>query len=160
ALPLPLLLRALLPPLRDTGPALRVPWAARLATISAPSGLRRSTAGQPWLAWLGWALLWLAAARPLAWGEVVQPPHSPRELKLDVHLSGSAGEGIEQVGDEVVCRLDAARAVIAGSLNRREGDRVGLLVYGRGAYVQPPDSADLGTVREQLLATEFSLGGG
>ncbi|MEN1929124.1 VWA domain-containing protein [Luteimonas sp. MJ250] len=159
ALPLPLLLRALLPPLRDTGPALRVPWAARLATISAPSGLRRSTAGQPWLAWLGWALLCLAAARPLAWGEVVQPPHSARELMLAVDLSASMGERDMLVGNEVVDRLAAARAVIADFLDRREGDRVGLLVFGRGAYVLAPATADLGTVREQLLATEVSLAG-
>src|SRR5690606_4442633 len=144
---------------RDPGPALRVPWAGRLAGVAAgPAGAARMTR-RPWLAWAGWALLCLAAARPLAWGEVVQPPRSARELVLAVDLSASMGESDMLVGNQVVDRLTAAKAVIADFLERRAGDRVGLLVFGRSAHVLVPATADLDTVRSQLLATEVSLAG-
>lgn len=161
ALPLPWVLRALLPPVRGgAGPALRVPWsAARLARIAGGPSMAPRIRSRPWMAWLGWALLCLAAARPMAWGEVVQPPQVARELLLAVDLSASMGERDMLVGNEVVDRLTAAKAVIADFLGRREGDRVGLLVFGRGAYVLAPATADLATVREQLLATEVALAG-
>ena len=159
ALPLPWLLRVLLPPVRDAGPALRVPWAPRLAEVAAAPGSPAQGRGLPWLAWLGWALLCLAAARPLAWGEVVQPPQGARELMLAVDLSASMGERDMLVGTQVVDRLTAAKAVIADFVARREGDRIGLLVFGRGAYVLAPATADLDTVREQLMATEVALAG-
>ncbi|WP_133000510.1 vWA domain-containing protein [Luteimonas arsenica] len=160
ALPLPWLLRALLAPVRDAGPALRVPWGARLAEVAAAApGARAALCGQPWLAWLGWCLLCLAAARPLAWGEAVQPPQTSRELMMAVDLSASMGERDMWMGQQLVDRLTAAKAVIADFLDRREGDRVGLLVFGRGAYVLAPATADLDTVRTQLLATEVAMVG-
>src|SRR5690606_13546212 len=82
-----------------------------------------------------------------------------RELMLAVDLSASMGERDMLLGNQLVDRLTAARAVIADFLDRREGDRVGLLVFGRSAYVLAPPTADLATVRSQLLATEVSLAG-
>src|SRR5690606_29086595 len=158
ALPLPWLVR-LLPPLRQAGPALRVPWGERLAEVARPAGRRAGGRGRPWLAWAGWVVLCMAAARPMAWGEAVQPPHSARELMLAVDLSASMGERDMVIGDQVVDRLSAAKAVIADFLERRTGDRVGLLVFGRDAHVLAPATADLATVREQLLATEVALAG-
>jgi Ca-activated chloride channel family protein len=157
---LPWLVRRLLPPVADDTSALRVPWAARVRALAAshPQGSAGS-ARVPWLAWLGWALLCVAAARPMAWGETVKSPDVGRELMLAVDLSASMGERDMLLGGAVVDRLTAARAVIADFLARRDGDRVGLLVFGRSAYALAPPTTDLASVREQLADTEVALAG-
>src|SRR5690606_32219908 len=58
-----------------------------------------------------------------------------------------------------VDRLTAAKAVLADFLDRREGDRVGLLVFGRHAYVLAPPTHDRDTVRQQLLDSVVGLAG-
>ncbi|MBB6600081.1 VWA domain-containing protein [Luteimonas sp. MC1825] len=159
-LPLPWLVRRLVPPLPDAGPALRVPWSARVRELAGAATHAGGTGTRvPALAWLGWALLCVAAARPMAWGEAVQPPDVGRELVLAVDLSASMGERDMLLGGDVVDRLTAAKAVIADFLERRHDDRVGLLVFGRSAYALAPPTTDLASVREQLADTVVALAG-
>lgn len=158
ALPLPWLARWLLPPTRATSAALKVPWGSRLDAIAAGAGRARG-ARVAWLAWLGWILLCVAAARPQVWGEAVQPPQAGRDLMLAVDLSGSMGEEDMRLGGGVVDRLTAAKAVIADFLERRAGDRVGLLVFGQKAYTLTPLTPDRDSVREQLADSVVGLAG-
>ena len=69
---------------------------------------------------------------------------------LAVDLSGSMSEEDMELGGQVVDRLTAAKAVLADFLDRRGGDRVGLLVFGQRAYTLTPLTLDLTTVRQQL----------
>jgi Ca-activated chloride channel family protein len=158
ALPLPWLLRVVLPPARAHGAALRVPFGSRLDAI-AGGGPAVRTAGAGLLAWLGWALLCIAAARPQQLGVPVAPPQAGRELMLAVDLSGSMADEDMTLGGERVDRLTAAKAVIADFLDRRAGDRVGLVVFGQRAYALTPMTADLGSVRQQLQDTVVGLAG-
>ena len=157
ALPLPWLLRWLLPPRRAQSPALRVPWTGRLESLAgtAPTALR----GLPWLALLAWTLLCVAAARPQGAGDPVQPPASGRELMLAVDLSGSMGEEDMRLGGRVVDRLTAAKAVLGDFLDRRAGDRVGLIVFGQRAYALAPLTLDRDSVRAQLDDSVVGLAG-
>ena len=158
AAPLPWLVHWLLPARRQGGDALRVPYAGRLDAIAAGSGVssRRSL---PWLAWLAWLLLCAAAARPQAWGEPIAPPQSARNLMLALDLSGSMGEADMALGGAVVDRLTAAKAVLADFLDRRAGDRVGLLVFADRAYALTPLTLDRDTVRQQLNDAVLDLVG-
>jgi Ca-activated chloride channel family protein len=158
ALPLPWLVRWLAPPVRSTTAALRVPWTRRLAAIDVRSGAAGARA-MPVLAWLAWTLLCVAAARPQQHGDVVRPPQSGRDLMLAVDLSGSMLEEDMRLGGRVVDRLTAAKAVLADFLDRREGDRVGLLVFGQRAYALAPLTLDRDTVRDQLLDSVVGLAG-
>ncbi|WP_149196263.1 vWA domain-containing protein [Luteimonas suaedae] len=160
ALPLPWLLRALLPAARGGGAALRVPYGERLRTIATARGPARVGGGPAlWIGALAWALLCVAAARPQQLGEAVQPPQAGRDLMLAVDLSGSMAEEDMLLGDRIVDRLTAAKAVIADFLDRRAGDRVGLLVFGRRAYAVAPLTLDRDSVREQLLDSVIGLAG-
>ncbi|WP_202845304.1 vWA domain-containing protein [Luteimonas saliphila] len=158
ALPLPWLARWSLPPVPQDQPALRVPWGRRLDGI-ARQGDARAVRRMPVLAWLAWTLLCVAAARPQQLGEVVQPPASARDLMLAIDLSGSMGEEDMRLGGRVVDRLTAAKAVIADFLDRRAGDRVGLIVFGQRAYALSPLTLDRDSVREQLLDSVVGLAG-
>lgn len=157
ALPLPFVVRALLPPARDSGAALRVPFGTRLDGIAGAGPAR--IARMPWLALLAWSLLCVAAARPQQLGLPVAPPQPSRDLMLAVDLSGSMGDQDMVLGGRIVERLAAAKAVIATFLERREGDRVGLVVFGQRAYALAPMTLDLASVRQQLEASEVGLAG-
>ena len=158
ALPLPWLVRRLWPAASTAAPALRVPYGERLSAIGGQIGRARPR-GLGVLPWLAWALLCVAAARPQQLGDVVQPPQSARDLMLAVDLSGSMEERDIELGGRVVTRLVAAKAVIIEFLERRSGDRVGLIVFGRRAYALTPLTRDLDTVREQLDGTVTGLAG-
>lgn len=159
ALPLPLLARWLLPRRRAGGAALRVPWADRLQAVAVAGGRSRAAAGAGLLAWLAWSLLCIAAARPQALGPPVAPPLAGRDLMLAVDLSGSMGEADMELGGRHVDRLTAAKAVLADFLERRVGDRVGLVVFGERAYALTPMTHDLASVRAQLDDSVVALAG-
>jgi len=158
ALPLPWLARRLLRPARSHSAALKAPYGERLDAIAGIGG-RSSIRGIGALAWIAWALLCVAAARPQQLGAPMRPPQSSRDLMLAVDLSGSMGEEDMSLGNQAVDRLTAAKAVLADFLDRRAGDRVGLLVFGDRAYVLTPLTADLESVRAQLGDSVVGLAG-
>jgi Ca-activated chloride channel family protein len=159
AFPLPWLARWLLPARRSDSDALKVPTGWHLDAIAgAGSGVGRATRATA-VAWLAWFLLCTAAARPQEFGEPISPPQSGRDLMLALDLSGSMTETDMELGGGVVDRLTAAKAVLADFLDRRTGDRVGLLVFGQRAYVMAPLTLDLDTVRQQLRDSVAGLAG-
>ena len=158
ALPLPWIVRWLLPPARQSGAALKVPYGTRLDTIATQAGHAHAR-GVGVLAWVAWVLLCAAAARPQQLGELVRPPQAGRDLMLAVDLSGSMSDEDMQLGGDLVDRLTAAKAVLADFLDRRSGDRVGLIVFGQKAYALTPMTLDLDTVREQLDDSVVGLAG-
>lgn len=159
ALPLPLLVHALVPARRKDGAALRVPWTDRVQRIAAAGDGAVRVHGFRWLAFLAWCLLCIAAARPQQLGPAVAPPQVGRDLMLAVDLSASMGEEDMQLGGNMVDRLTAAKAVLSDFLDRRAGDRVGLIVFGERAFALTPLTLDRDTVRDQLGASVVGLAG-
>jgi Ca-activated chloride channel family protein len=158
ALPLPWLMRWW-PRRNAAAPALRVPYAAGArAELGQASGVAGWRIGRL-LLWLAWACLCVAMARPQQLGEPVTPPQQGRQMMLAVDVSGSMSEPDMMLGNQVVQRLSAAKAVLADFLDRRAGDRVGLLIFGERAYTLTPITADLTTVRNQLTDSEVGLAG-
>ncbi len=158
ALPLPLLAWWALPAQRSSAVAIRMPQLGRLRGLDGPVG--RGGGRRPGvLLWLAWALLCLAAARPQQLGEPIEPPQPGRDLMLALDLSGSMDEPDMQLGGRPVDRLTAAKAVLADFLDRRAGDRVGLLVFGRRAYALTPLTPDRESVRQQLQDSVVGLAG-
>jgi Ca-activated chloride channel homolog len=160
ALPLPLWVRWLVPAARTRETALRVPYGERLEGLAVrrPTPPKRAGLGSLWL-WCAWFALCIAAARPQQMGEVQQPPQAARDLMLAVDLSGSMQQVDMELRGRAADRLTVAKAVISDFLDRRSGDRVGLIVFGERAYAMTPLTRDLETVREQLLGSSIGLAG-
>jgi Ca-activated chloride channel family protein len=158
-LPLPLLAAWLLPQAPAmAGTALRLPFynALHSSLGDQPATSRR---GRLLLAAAGWLLLVVAAARPQFIGEPLQLPVSGRDLLLAVDISGSMETPDMQLGRQVTDRLTAVKAVAGEFIGRREGDRLGLILFGEQAYLQVPLTFDRKTVRTLLNEAAIGLAG-
>jgi len=158
-LPLPVLARRWLPP----APA-RVEAALRVPSLVDFIDVRTSEPGHGrgrgwWLAALAWLALLLAAARPEWEGPLTQLPVSGRDLMLAVDISGSMQIRDFDFGGRRVDRLTATKAVGAEFIKRRQGDRVGLILFGRQAYLQAPLTFDLDTVARLLAEAQVGFAG-
>jgi Ca-activated chloride channel family protein len=159
AIPLSLLVHALAPARRSGGAALRVPWGERLQRIAQANAAATIPRGFPWMMFFAWSLLCIAAARPQQLGPAIAPPQVGRDMMLAVDLSASMGEEDMELGGRIVDRLTAAKAVLADFLDRRAGDRIGLVVFGERAYALTPLTLDRDSVREQLGGSVVGLAG-
>jgi Ca-activated chloride channel family protein len=115
-----------------------------------------------WLLWTGalaWLLLISAAARPQWLGDPVAIPVSGRDLMLAVDLSGSMQEQDFQIGGQPVDRLTATKWVAGDFIDRRVGDRIGLILFGERAYLQAPLTFDRETIRTLLNESAIGLAG-
>ena len=108
---------------------------------------------------LAWLMLCLAAARPVEWSEQQPTQRSGRELMLAVDVSGSMAADDMIIGGQRVDRLTAVKAVLGDFLERREGDRVGLILFGQQAFLMTPLTLDLASVRYQLDTSAIGLAG-
>jgi Ca-activated chloride channel family protein len=160
ALPLPWLLRALLPEARGLSEAgLRVPSLAGFQTLKDRAGREQLLNWRFWIAVIAWLLLVLAAARPERIGDELDMPVSGRNLMLAVDLSGSMDQKDFELGNRRVDRLTATKAVASDFISRREGDRIGLILFGERAYLQVPLTLDRETVKVLLLEAFIGLAG-
>jgi len=160
ALPLPWLVRRWLPPVVSRQAVLRVPFVEDFEAAGADQGRRTGTS--PWrlgLALLAWLLLVTAAARPQWQGEPVPLPLEGRDLLLAVDLSGSMAERDFVIGNQRVDRLTATKVVAGQFIEKRKGDRVGLILFGEKAYLQVPLTHDLATVVKLLDEAFITMAG-
>ena len=160
-LPLPWLLRWLLPRANTAAPAaLRVPFYARLQQLSVQREHSGSAPrGRRWLFYLVWLLLVCAAARPQWLGQPVAIPLSGRDLMLAVDLSGSMKTPDMSLDGQQVDRLTMIKSVAGQFIAQRTGDRIGLILFGTNAYLQTPLTYDRTTVRTMLNEAVIGMAG-
>ena len=160
--PLPWLVRRLVPPANSQEPALRAPFFEEWRQLGADGDSRGSGTGRglPIAAlWLIWLLLLLAAARPTWIGEAIELPNSGRDLMMAVDISGSMQIEDMQQGQAMVPRITAVKKVGADFIARRTGDRLGLILFGSNAYVQSPLRFDTSTVERFLMEAQIGFAG-
>ena len=158
-LPLPWLMRRWLPADHPRSAALRISFLARLQQIPLPATPARRSSRLPFLAVTVWLLLIAAAARPEWLGEPLSVSSSGRDLMLAVDLSGSMEYRDMRLDGEDVDRLTLLKHFLGEFIERRHGDRIGLILFGSNAYVQAPLTLDRSAVAQWLAESFIGLAG-
>ncbi len=97
--------------------------------------------------------------RPQWLGDFVEFPVSGRDLIMAVDLSGSMQEEDFLLRGQRVDRLTATKFVAGDFIDRRIGDRIGLILFGERAYLQAPLTLDRKTVKTLLYESAIGLAG-
>ena len=111
------------------------------------------------ISWLMWLALLTSLARPQWVGDAVALPVEGRDLMLAIDLSGSMEQQDMQLNSQAVNRLTALKAVAGDFIQRRQGDRLGLILFGERAYLQAPFTFDIKTVNRLLQEAAIGLAG-
>ena len=147
-------------------PRLKLGRVAPLAT--GPSGLRVHLRDVPGvLRAVALAFITLALARPVS----SVTPDTTEDEGIDaiivLDLSGSMAAAIENLPPDLEelappkqaglrpTRLDAAKAVIRDFISRRKTDRIGVVVFGKSAYVMSPPTLDYHVLDTLVSRTEL-----
>jgi len=163
AAPLALAAYRWLPPYARGRGALRVPFFGQVAALTGKSPRRpgvRASAAQLWLNAAVWLLMVLAAVRP----QWVEPPLTHTEPVRDILLAVDISQSMDATDfrdaqGRPATRWQAVRAVVADFIARRADDRLGLIVFGTGAYPQAPLTRDHDALRLLLDQTAVGMAG-
>jgi Ca-activated chloride channel family protein len=152
-LPLPLLIKRV--NLNSVGGHLQLPGIATTVTktqpISQKGGRKRY--------WLMWIFLLLAIARPQWLGDPIELPAKGRDLMIAVDLSGSMQIEDMVINGQTVNRFTLIQHVLSDFIERRNGDRLGLILFADHAYLQAPLTLDRRSVATFLDDAQIGLVG-
>ncbi|WP_194791538.1 vWA domain-containing protein [Pseudomonas sp. UFMG81] len=140
--------------------ALRVPFFAAMSRAVGQQPGQASASGGRWqllLNVLAWALLVTACARPVLVERPIQREQPIRDLMLALDISQSmAATDYTTASGERTDRLSAVKSVVRDFIGQRKDDRIGLIVFGTGAYPQAPPTLDHASLL--MLLDEVGIG--
>ena len=108
---------------------------------------------------IAWLSLVTAIARPVNIGDPVALPTTGRDILLAVDISGSMEREDMIINGRQVNRLYAVKSVVSEFVNTREGDRLGLILFGERAYLQTPLTFDTKTLQDLLIEAQIGFAG-
>lgn len=159
-LPLAWLAYRLLAPYQEGRSALRVPFFAAMSRAVGKQPGQASVGGgraQLLLNVLVWCLLVAACARPVLVEKPIQRVQPIRDLMLAIDISQSMeATDYSNADGQKTDRLSVVKAVVRDFIARRKDDRIGLIVFGTGAYPQAPLTLDHASLL--LLLDEVGIG--
>lgn len=157
-LPLPWLARMFLSPAKRSNLAITVPLLNRYHYSDASIASTTNRVSRLCL-WLLWICLLLAASRPFWLAEPISRSESGRDLILAVDISGSMSEADMRINTQTASRIDVLKIVVEKFIDRRKGDRLGLILFGTHAYSFVPLTFDLETLKTLLRDISTGLAG-
>ncbi len=158
---LPLLMYWLAPPFRIKSASLQVPNLDRAATITGlkPRNSALITKKNKFISFslfIIWVLLLMALSSPRLVGEPELKIKTSRNFLIVADISFSMANSDWLIEGKRTTRWEAVKSVMHEFIEKRTGDRMGLIFFGSSAYVQAPFTSDLKTV--ELLLDEADVG--
>ncbi|MGX9462614.1 vWA domain-containing protein [Shewanella sp. A14] len=152
-LPLPLLIKRV--NMNSAGGYLQLPGIA--TTVMTTSTVSHKNSRKRY--WLMWLFLLLAIARPQWLGDPIELPAKGRDLMIAVDLSGSMQIEDMVINGQTVNRFTLIQHVLNEFIQRRKGDRLGLILFADHAYLQAPLTLDRRSVATFLDDAQIGLVG-
>ena len=101
----------------------------------------------------------LALARPQTGTRFTEIETSGRDIMLTLDISGSMQALDFTLNGEHVDRLVALKHVVEDFIDKRVGDRMGLVIFGTHAYTQCPLTRDRGVLKQFVKSLEIGMAG-
>ncbi len=163
-LPLPILVRWLLPAYKKRRTALLHPRFNSKAIL-----LKQKPRKSAWVSkrnfinelvlWLIWILVIGAAAHPQLSGQPELQVKNARSFFIAADISFSMDTRNWSIEDKHLSRWQAVKQIMGDFIEQREGDRLGLIFFGSNAYLQSPLTTDLDFIKWQLEETDVGMAG-
>ena len=163
-LPLPFLVYWILPALRIRSASLRLPTYEKALDYTGEkprkSAFVRRRGFFTWMILLVvWVLVLAAISSPQLVGEPEMKVKTSRNFLIAADISFSMAQKDWEIDGEKVRRWDAVKSLMHEFIQKREGDRMGLIFFGSSAYIQAPFTPDLVTVNELLEEADVGMAG-
>ncbi len=161
----PLLVHLLVRAYHTPKAALRVSVFKKLVKISGNTpgkgaSILQRNVWQKSILYFSWLCIVVAAANPVWLGDSQTITQPSRDLMMAVDLSGSMeAEDFSFDGEQPIDRLSGVKAVVDEFLQNREGDRLGLIVFGSRPYLQVPFTLDHKLFLQLLNETRTRMAG-
>ena len=104
-------------------------------------------------------LVILALARPQSGRKFTEEPSEGVDIILAIDTSGSMRAVDFEIDNKPVTRLEVVKKVVADFIEKRKGDRLGLVVFGEDAFTQCPLTLDHNILQNFLGELEIGMAG-
>ncbi len=113
----------------------------------------------PSLKYIALILLIIGMARPQSGAQRSATTTKGINIILALDLSGSMAALDFKVKNQIVTRLDAVKGVVKDFIMKRDGDRIGMVVFGSNAFTQLPLTRDYNTISFMLSKLKIGAAG-
>ena len=111
------------------------------------------------LKYIALILLIIGIARPQGGTQRSETTTKGINIILALDLSGSMAALDFKIDKQIVTRLDAVKNVVKDFIMKRDGDRIGMVVFGSNAFTQLPLTRDYNTISFMLSKLKIGAAG-
>lgn len=111
------------------------------------------------LKYIALVLLIIGMARPQSGSQKSEITTKGINIIIALDLSGSMAALDFKINNKIVTRLEAVKGVVKDFIIKRDGDRIGMVVFGTNAFTQLPLTRDYNTISFMLSKLKIGAAG-